>query len=413
MHVRAVGHGVPPRPDDIPVALRQPSFAAPSAFAALATADGFPVDVVLAARWRVVDAEAFLGSIGDRPLLETGRLDAAAVGEAIAVLRREAMAAAVATAPFTRRPADSGAPDAWRQAIDMSSVGLRLEDATVIGFESAEGEARLAAAERIEAEARRSIEATEAAAIEAGRIDAETNVERAKARRTAAKLEADIERLALERRMRDEELAATIARLAERTARTATVGGSAGPAAAEAAAAPRDSLAAMARARAKHSGNRLELVREGGTAAADVVDIGDPLRFCATAADYGHLTLIANVSSGRAQLLLPNGRVAPGDAFVQPERPLRFPGDGLMPGFVLRERGPVGVTEMIAVVTEDALVEDDSDILAEARAGKGFPYLSDAGLALLAAKLARLPTDGWSAATLGFEVRVAGRRRHG
>ncbi|MCZ8147921.1 MAG: DUF4384 domain-containing protein [Roseomonas sp.] len=148
------------------------------------------------------------------------------------------------------------------------------------------------------------------------------------------------------------------------------------------------------------------VTRDLGILRLDTVEIGSPFEMVIRTNRPGWLTLINLGSSGRNLLLAPNALSLLEGSRLAAGAVEEMPGQRLLPGALLREQGPPGAQEVLALLSAEPLF-GEAEIAALATAGGA---LTEARLAALVEALADLPPEAWHGAALGVSVLAAAPR---
>lgn len=140
--------------------------------------------------------------------------------------------------------------------------------------------------------------------------------------------------------------------------------------------------------------------RDLGIVRLDTIEIGMPFEMTIRTARGGWLTLLNFGTSGRAMLLAPNNLAGLARSRLDAGTTEAMPGERLLPGAVIKERGPPGSQEVVALLTETPIF-DEAEITAVATANYVLPK---ARLSRLLEQLDTMPLEAWYGAVLGVTV---------
>jgi len=176
--------------------------------------------------------------------------------------------------------------------------------------------------------------------------------------------------------------------------------------------APRHLLSALVQQRQAAAPEVLSLQRRHmvsrdlGILRLDTVEIGSLFEMVIRTSRPGWLTLINLGSSGKNLLLAPNDLSRLDSSRLAAGAIEEMPGQTLLPGALIRENGPPGAQEVLALLSLDPLFSDD-ELSALAHSGR---VLSESRLAALVEVLAASAPEAWHGAALGVSVLAAGPR---
>lgn len=170
--------------------------------------------------------------------------------------------------------------------------------------------------------------------------------------------------------------------------------------------APRHLLSALVHQRQAAAPEVLRLdrprmvTRDLGILRLDTVEIGSLFEMVIRTNRPGWLTLINLGSSGKNLLLAPNALSQLDGSWLAAGAVEEVPGQRLLPGALLREQGPPGAQEVLALLSPEPLF---SKAEVDALASTG-GILAEARLAALVEVLAASSTMVWHGAVLGVSV---------
>jgi hypothetical protein len=140
--------------------------------------------------------------------------------------------------------------------------------------------------------------------------------------------------------------------------------------------------------------------RDLGILRLDTVEMGSAFEMVIRTSSPGWLTLINLGSSGKNLLLAPNDLSRLDSSRLAAGAVEEMPGQRLLPGALIREQGPPGAQEVLALLSPDPLFSDD-ELSTLAHSGR---VLSESRLAALVEVLAASAPEAWHGAALGVSV---------